>query len=116
VTTLPREDRAPEMNDGNPSPGCVDIHNAGPLVGKHGCVSGMVLRTYSARSGNTFLDFCEDYRSCPFSSVIFASDKTRFGNVDSLQGKRVEIRGDVTSYQEHAEIVVHSPDQIRSAP
>ena len=100
---------------GSPPP-CVDIRNAAPLVGKRGCVSGVVLRVYSARTGNTFLDFCQDFRACPFSSVIFASDKNNFGNLESLQGKRVEIRGDVVSYQNHAEIIIRDPQQVRSAP
>jgi hypothetical protein len=94
----------------------VDIRNARPLVGNNGCVAGLVLRVYSARTGNTFLDFCQDYRACPFTSVVFASDKNKFGDLGSLQGKRVEIRGDVITYQGHAEIIIHDPQQVRSAP
>jgi DNA/RNA endonuclease YhcR with UshA esterase domain len=94
----------------------VDIRNAGPQVGKSGCVAGLVLRVYSARTGNTFLDFCQDYRTCPFTSVIFASDKNKFGDLGSLQGKRVEIRGDVVTYQGRAEIIISDPQQVRSAP
>ncbi len=97
-------------------PPCVDIRNAGSLVGSSGCVSGLVLRVYSARTGNTFLDFCQDYHSCPFSSVIFATDKSKFGDLGALQGRRVEIRGDVVSYQSRAEIVIRDPQQVRSTP
>ena len=104
---------APEAN--NPPP-CVDIRNAAPLVGKTGCVAGLVLRVYSARTGNTFLDFCQDYRTCPFSSVIFASDKNKFGDLQSLQGKRVQILGNVVSYQGRAEIIIRDPKQVQSAP
>ncbi len=100
---------------GSPPP-CQDIHNAGPLVGKSGCVTGLVLRVYSARTGNTFLDFCQDYRTCPFSSVIFAADKNKFGDLESLEGKRVEIRGEIVAYQGRAEVVIHDPQQVRSAP
>jgi hypothetical protein len=94
---------------------CVDIRNAGALVGSSGCISGLVLRVYSASTGNTFLDFCQDYHSCPFSSVIFSTDKDKFGNLASLQGKRIEIRGDIVTYQGRAEIVIHDPQQVRSA-
>ncbi len=97
-------------------PPCVDIRNAGPLVGKSGCVAGFVLRVYTSRSGTTFLDFCQDYRTCPFTSVIFASNKSKFGDLESLQGKRVEIRGNVVTYQGHAEIVIIEPEQVRSEP
>src|SRR5512135_2709000 len=63
-----------------PSAGCVDFRDAGPHVGGPGCVSGRLLRVFTSRAGNTFLDFCEDYRNCPFTSVIFASDKNKFGD------------------------------------
>ena len=97
---------------GNASP-CVDIHHAESLVGKNGCVTALVLRVFSARSGNTFLDFCENYRDCAFTSVIFATDQSKFGNLESLQGKRVEIRGNVVTYQGHAEIIIRDPQQVR---
>lgn len=112
---LPATVSASAPGTGSPPP-CVDIRNAGPLVGKTGCVAGLVLRVYSSRGGNTFLDFCQDYRTCPFTSVIFAADKERFGDLGALQGKRVEIRGDVVNYQGHAEIIIHDPQQMRSAP
>jgi hypothetical protein len=107
---------APESPAATSSSGCVDIHDVGPQVGKAGCVTGQVLRIYTSHSGNTFLDFCSDYRSCPFTSVIFASDKDKFGDLESLQGKRVEIRGSITVYQSRAEIIIHDPQQIRTAP
>jgi len=115
VTLLPRQpERASAASAAVSSPPCVDVRNAGPLTGKSGCVTGLVLRVYTARSGNTFLDFCQDYRTCPFTSVIFAADKSRFGDLGSLQGRRVEIRGDVVAYQGHAEIIVRDPQQVRS--
>ncbi len=107
---------APDAAAGGSPPPCVDIRNAGPREGKGGCVAGLILRVYSARTGNTFLDFCQDYRNCPFTSVIFAADKSKFGDLQSLQGKRVEIRGDIVSYQGRAEIVIRDPQQVRSAP
>jgi hypothetical protein len=115
ASSAPFAHSAGELGPDTPPP-CVDIRNAGPLVGKRGCVTGLVVRAFSARTGNTFLDFCDDYRSCPFTSVIFATDKDKFGDISSLQGKRVEIRGDVISYQDHAEIIIRDPQQVRSAP
>lgn len=111
--------RAPDTSDSPPAsslPPCADIRDAGSLVGKTGCVSGQVLRIFTSRGGNTFLDFCQDYRSCPFTSVIFASDKDKFGNLESLQGVKVEIRGDIKNYRNSAEIIIHDPHQINAAP
>ena len=95
---------------------CGDFRDAGSQVGTSGCVSGQVLRVFTSRAGNTFLDFCPDYRSCPFTSVVFASDKNKFGDLESLQGKHVEIRGAITVYQSRAEIIIRDPQQIRRAP
>lgn len=97
------------------STGCVDFHDAGSHIGEEACVSGRVLRVFVSRASNTFLDFCSDYRECPFTSVVFSSDRDRFGDLQTLRGRQVEIRGPVTLYNGHAEIVVHNPDQIRSA-
>jgi hypothetical protein len=96
--------------------GCVDFHDAGPQAGETGCVSGRVLKVFTSRNGNTFLDFCEDYRDCPFSSVIFSSDKDKFGDLQFLAGRQIEIRGPITVYQGRPEIVIRDPEQIRMAP
>ena len=99
----------------SPSSGCTDFHDASAHAGEVGCVSGRVLRVYTSRAGNTFLDFCSDYRTCPFTSVIFSSDKEKFGNLQSLAGQRIEIHGAITVYQEKPEIIVRDPEQIRRA-
>ena len=98
------------------SPSCLDFREAAALVGRTGCVSGVVQRVYTAPSGNTFLDFCENYRECPFTSLIFARDKSSFGDLTTLQGRQVELRGEVTTYQNRAEIVIRTPEQIGSTP
>lgn len=104
-------------DDGNlPAPsGCVDFRSAGDHTGENGCVSGRVLRVYTSSSGTTFLDFCQDYRSCPFSTVIFSSDRDNFGNLGALEGKKVDVLGEIVTYGGRAEIVIHRPDQIRAS-
>ncbi len=97
------------------STGCVDFHDAAAHIGETSCVSGRVLRVFTSKSGNSFLDFCADYRDCPFSSVIFESDHSKFGNLGTLTGRQVEIHGTIVQYQGHAEIVIRDPDQIREA-
>jgi hypothetical protein len=96
--------------------GCVKIEQAVEHTGENTCVSGRVLRVFTSRSGNTFLDFCTDYRRCPFTSVIFASARSQFGNLAALEGRKVEIRGEITSYNDRAEIIIREPQQIRVAP
>jgi hypothetical protein len=96
--------------------GCVDFHDAAPHAGERGCVSGRVVRVFASRGGNTFLDFCEDYRECPFSSVIFSADKNKFGDLASLTGRQIEIRGPISVYQGRPEIIIRDPEQIRLVP
>ena len=96
--------------------GCVDFRDAGPHAGETGCVCGRVLKVFISRSGNTFLDFCEDYRNCAFTSVIFSSDKDKFGDLESLAGRQIEIRGPITMYQGRPQIIIRDPEQIRLAP
>ncbi len=94
---------------------CVDFREAGSHIGEEACVSGQILRVFVSRASNTFLDFCADYRNCPFTSVIFSSDRGKFGDLQTLKGRQVEIRGPVTLYDGRAEIVIRDPDQIRAA-
>jgi hypothetical protein len=101
---------------GGETGGCVDFREAGSYAGRTGCVSGRVLRVFTSRAGNTFLDFCPDYRTCPFTSVIFASDRDKFGGFDALQGRQVELRGAITIYEGRAEVIIHDPQQIRVVP
>jgi hypothetical protein len=98
-----------------PQGGCIDIRDAGRHTGENSCVQGRVLRVFTARSGSTFLDFCQDYHNCPFGSVIFATDRSRFGNLGSLEGIKVEISGEITTYNGRAEIIIRDPKQIRAS-
>lgn len=95
---------------------CVDIKQAGAHSGEEACVTGRVLRVYTSKSGNTFLDFCEDYRTCPFTSIVFASDRANFGDLTALQGRKVELRGKIQIYHDQPEIVLKEASQIREAP
>jgi len=95
---------------------CIDFREAQSHTGQTGCVRGQVLRSYTSRSGVTFLDFCPDYRNCPFSSIIFASDRSKFGDLATLESRQVEIRGPIVSYKGRAEIILHDPEQLQVVP
>ncbi len=98
------------------SGGCLDIQQAGAHTGENACVSGRVLRVFTSRSGHSFIDFCANYRDCPFTSVVFNSDRPKFGNLNALAGRQIEIRGTIVPYEGHAEIVIRDPGQLREAP
>src|SRR5881396_1696936 len=91
---------------------CIAITEAKKHVGETRCVSGKVLRVKEGNRGVTFLDFCEDYRVCPFTVVVFPSDLKHVGDVRQLQGKMVEIHGPVKEYDGRAEIVLQEARQL----
>lgn len=107
-----RRGKIDRINSGS----CLSINDAGQRAGQVGCVTGRVLRVYTSRGGNTFLDFCSDYRNCPFTSVVFASDRDKFGNLQALSTRRVEIRGEIETYQGRAEIIIRDPEQLHEIP
>ncbi len=94
---------------------CVEIREAGKHVGEQGCVTGLVVGVVTSRAGHTFLDFCPDYRQCPFGTVIFAADRSKFGDLETLRGQQVEIRGVITVYRSRPQIIIHDPLQISAA-
>jgi len=104
---------------GNSSPGnsdnsqnCFTIAEARKHVGKTNCVSGTVLRVEEGNNGVTFLDFCADYHSCPFTVIVFRGDLNQVGNVRQLQGRVVTIKGRIEEYDERAEIILRHAQQL----
>ena len=91
---------------------CIAITEANKYIGETRCVSGKVLRVKQGNRGVTFLDFCEDYRVCPFTVVVFPSNLRHVGDVRQLQGKVVEIHGPVKLYDGRAEIVLERAGQL----
>jgi len=75
-------------------------------------VTGKVVRVEVGSGGVHYLDFCEDYRLCPFSVVVFSHDMKNVGDVRQLAGKVIEIRGEIKDYDDRAEIVLESSRQL----
>ena len=94
---------------------CIPFTEAGKHLGESKCVSGTVVRVKQGSRGVHYLDFCEDFRLCPFSAVIFPRDLKHIGDVRQLQGRLVEIHGDVKGYDGRAEIIVSEARQIAGA-
>jgi DNA/RNA endonuclease YhcR with UshA esterase domain len=60
-----------------------------------------------------FLNMGGNYPDNPFAAVIFNSDKDNFKNVDSYEGREVEISGIVKRYKGKQEIILNSSAQIK---
>ena len=91
---------------------CIPFTEAGKHVGTSQCVRGKVLRVKQGNRGVHFFDYCDDYRTCPFTVVVFAGDLKQVGDVRQLAGREIEIRGHIKDYDGRAEIILERPSQL----
>lgn len=92
---------------------CVPFSEALNHIGATRCISGKVVRVEQGNEGVHFVDFCEDYRGCPFTVVVFPSDLKQVGDIRQLAGRHIEIEGEVKGYDGRAEIVLSRISQLR---
>jgi hypothetical protein len=95
-------------------PACIPFEQAAKHLGQKHCVTGRVLRV-TRTHGATFLDFCSDYRVCPFTVVAFAGDLRRIGDLRRLAGEQVQIEGKIEEYEGRAEIQLENARQLLGA-
>ena len=91
----------------------INFREAPKHIGEHVVVNGLVDNVFVSNKGTSFLNFCYDYKTCPFYAVIFNSDAYKFSNVRAYEGRAVEISGTITTYQGRAQIIVKDPSQIK---
>jgi hypothetical protein len=91
---------------------CIAFHQAGKHIGETQCITGKVVQVKQSYKGVTYLNFCDDYRRCPFAVVVFARDLKHVGDVRQLQGKVIEIHGPVKEYDGRAEIILRQARQL----
>ncbi len=94
----------------------INYTQASNHVGEYACVSGKIDHVYTSRKGTIFLNFCPDYKTCPFGAVIFGSNAYKFSNPKQYEGQNVEITGLIKSYQGRPEIILNDPSQIKISP
>jgi hypothetical protein len=92
---------------------CLSFTEAHKHLGTSRCVTGKVLKITNSDQGTTFLNFCEDYRVCPFQVVVFRGDLPHVGDVRQLVGKNIEIHGKIDDYDGHTEIVLKRVRQLQ---
>jgi len=91
---------------------CLPFDQARNHLGETQCVTGKVVRVKEGNRGVRFLDFCEDYRLCTFTVVVFPYDLKKIGDIRQLAGKMIEIRGEIKEYDDRAEIILESSKQL----
>jgi hypothetical protein len=91
---------------------CVPFSDAHRHIGKTQCVRGTIVNIKEGDKGVTFLDFCENFQTCPFTVVVFGDDLKQVGDVRQLKGRFIEINGTVQDYDGRAEIILRHPRQL----
>ena len=91
---------------------CVPFSEARRHIGDTRCITGKVLRVQKGNGGVHFFDFCEDYRVCAFTVVVFPGDLKKIGDLRQLQGREIEIEGSVKEYDGRAEIILKRLSQL----
>ncbi len=94
---------------------CIPFSEASKFIGETRCITGKVFDVQQGAGGHHYLDFCEDYRVCPFTVVIFRGDLKHVGDVRSLKGSVVEVHGPVKEYDGRAEIILREASQLSGA-
>jgi micrococcal nuclease len=91
----------------------IDYTEAPNHIGEYACVSGKIDHVYTSQKGTIFLNFCPDYKTCPFGVIIFGSDAYKFPNPKQYEGQTLEITGLIRSYQGRPEIILNDLGQIK---
>ena len=92
--------------------GTISYTDASKHIGEYASVRGTLVNAHTSSSGTVFLDFCKDYKTCPFSGVIFADDADKFGDLSRYEGQTVTLTGKISLYKDKAEIILSNPNQI----
>lgn len=103
LTPQPTQDRVGSV---------IDYTQAPNYIGKNALVKGTIVRVNTSRKGTVFFDYCSDYKSCPFTAVVFSSNSSNFNNLSSYEGKTLTIKGFIKTYQGRAEIILDNQNQI----
>jgi hypothetical protein len=91
---------------------CIPFDKAPQHVGEIVCVRGRVVKVSATHSGTHYLNFCENFRACPLTVVVFATRLADIGDVRSLEDHEVEIDGLIKLYNGQPEIVLSQSEQL----
>jgi hypothetical protein len=75
-------------------------------------VTGKVAQVTS-RPSVVFINLDQAGPQSPFTAIIFQDNLSSFGDVQSFQGKNVEISGFITEYHKKPEVILDSASQLK---
>ncbi len=89
------------------------MQEAAKHVGETACVHGKVLTVSATPAGTHLLHFCAEGSECGFSAVVFSRDLRQVGDVRTLEGKEVDIHGQIRLYHGRPEVIVRDSRQLK---
>lgn len=89
----------------------IKAEDAKNYISQTDTVVGKVFQVHSTDKA-LYINIGAKYPDNPFTAVIFAKDKDKFGGVQSYNGKTVEIIGVIIEYNGKPEIVMSEVKQI----
>lgn len=92
----------------------ISPQDAASHVGKSVTVRGVVDEVHTSNRGNVFLNMGGHYPNQAFTGFIRARDAGAFPNVQSYQGKNVDVSGTIKLYKNKPEIELQSASQINA--
>ncbi len=75
-------------------------------------VTGKVAQV-TIRPALVYVNLDKKYPETPMYCVVFARATNQFGDLKKLEGKQVEIKGKVEEYQDKAQIILNSTNQLK---
>lgn len=103
----------PSLSAATMAPAAISAEDAAAHDGDEATVEGIVRNIHTAHSGSaTFIDLDGVYPDNPFTAVIFEDDMRKVGDVSGLQGRTVDVTGQIRMYRDRPEIIVSSRSQI----
>lgn len=94
---------------------CLSIDEAPKNLDKLACVTGKVLKVGESRAAH-YLNFCDDYRRCPFSVVVFKNDIKDAKMLEKFAGKTIRIYGYIQEYRGRPEMILRDEQQLTGEP
>ncbi len=100
-----------------PRPACpeqrdIPFGSASSCVGEHRRVSGRLYNVSRPKNGLLFINFCADWRSCPFTAVVKPAHVPKFADLDGFVGAEISVEGEISTYQGRPEMVLTSRQQV----
>ena len=91
--------------------GTLTADQAKAHIGQTATVEGRV-HVNRTQDGETYIDVGGNGPNAPFSAYVSRWNKGKFTDVDKLDGKKVQITGEISTFRDKPEIFLTDPSQI----